>query len=95
MDSSAPTLGDFSARVGRDFAIATDAGSVSLALEAAEPLGAGERHGGAFELLFRGPREPVLEQAVHRMEEGGDSFEIFIVPIAQDDAGTRYQAIFN
>jgi hypothetical protein len=49
-----------------------------------------------FAIIFRGPREPILNQAMYRFEhdEMGE-FNLFIVPIRQDDDGTFYEAVFN
>ncbi|HEV2745792.1 MAG TPA: hypothetical protein VGW34_00660 [Allosphingosinicella sp.] len=85
---------DFSGSVGEAFEVATVAG-LRLVLEGVEPLGHSPRPGGAFSLLFRGPADPVLPQAIYELSGGGESHEIFIVPIARDSAGTQYQAIFN
>jgi hypothetical protein len=50
----------------------------------------------AFELVFRGPREPVLPQAIYRMThpEVG-TLDIFIVPLKSEAEGTTYQAVFS
>jgi len=49
-----------------------------------------------FAIIFRGPREPLLQQGTYLFEhdEMGE-FNLFIVPIRQDDAGTFYEAVFN
>lgn len=48
-----------------------------------------------FSLLFRGPPEPILPQAIYALEHAtlGVS-EIFLVPLAPDADGTRYEAVF-
>jgi hypothetical protein len=53
-------------------------------------------HQERFAIVFRGPREPLLEQGTYRLEhdEMGE-FILFIVPLRQDDAGTFYEAVFN
>jgi hypothetical protein len=49
-----------------------------------------------FELVFRGPREPLINQGSYRFQhdEMGD-FTLFIVPVAQNNDGTLYEACFN
>lgn len=49
-----------------------------------------------FAIVFRGPRQPVLNQGSYRFEhdEMGE-FILFIVPLSQDDDGTFYEAVFN
>lgn len=49
-----------------------------------------------FSLVFRGPREPRLEQMTYQMnhEVLGESL-IFLVPIRQDADSLYYEAIFN
>lgn len=49
-----------------------------------------------FAIVFRGPNELFLGQGIQRMKhEQLGQFEIFIVPISQDDRGYRYEAVFN
>jgi hypothetical protein len=69
--------------------------SVELTLEKAVELPSAGRTEGAFRLEFRGPREPLLPQAIYRFTSGDLRHEIFIVPVAQDDGGTLYEAVFN
>ena len=49
-----------------------------------------------FEIIFRGPREPLINQGSYRFEhdEMGDLM-LFIVPVEQDKDGTSYEACFN
>jgi hypothetical protein len=72
-----------------------DEPSVELRLEKAVELPSAGRAEGSFRLEFRGPREPVLPQAIYTFRSGDLSHEIFIVPVAQDDGGTLYEAVFN
>ena len=53
-------------------------------------------HQERFAIVFRGPREPLLNQGSYRFEhdERGD-FILFIVPLRQDDDGAFYEACFN
>lgn len=89
------SLDDFSGRVGRDFEVPVGDGVLLLRLTAAEALPLGIREGGSFRLELLGPQHPIMPQAIYLLREGGQDFEIFIVPIASDADGTRYEAIFN
>jgi hypothetical protein len=49
-----------------------------------------------FSLLFRGPLDKPLPQFLYRMEhEQIGVFELFLVPVGQDDSGLHYEAVFN
>ena len=59
---------------------------------------AGEWPGGRdpFSLIFVGPGEPMLPQAIYALTHADlGVLEIFVVPIAGDAEGVRYQAIFT
>jgi hypothetical protein len=86
---------DFEAKVGELFYLGSESGSVPLALEEARPLGDSLRPGGAFSLVFLGPADPLLPQAIYRLNFDGEPHDVFLVPIARDASGTRYEAIFN
>ncbi|MEA2219329.1 MAG: hypothetical protein QOJ35_1955 [Solirubrobacteraceae bacterium] len=95
VDLAALTLDAFTPLVGDAFAIAEPA---RLTLELSEASGAGEWPGGRqpFRLLFRGPPDPVLPQAIYRLEHARlGALEIFVVPVGRDDDGTSYEAIFT
>lgn len=49
-----------------------------------------------FAIVFRGPNETFLGQGMRRFEhpEMGE-FVLFLVPLAQDDQGYSYEAVFN
>lgn len=48
-----------------------------------------------FSLSFLGPREPILGQHVYRLEhESVGAIEVFVVPNASDERGTRYGVVF-
>ena len=50
----------------------------------------------AFSLVFRSRRETIIEQRIYAMQnERLGEVEIFIVPIAQDAEGVRYEAVFS
>ena len=67
---------------------------VELTLEKAAELPSSGREAGTFRLEFRGPREPVLQQAIYPFRGPGEAFEIFIVPVAREAQGTLYEAVF-
>lgn len=49
-----------------------------------------------FVLVFRGPSEAFLDQGVRYFKHDKmGRFELFIVPIKQDEQGFYYEAIFN
>jgi len=50
----------------------------------------------SFSLIFRGPLAPVLPQQIHKVEHDKlGAFDLFLVSIGPDKAGTCYQAVFN
>ncbi len=97
MDLEDLTLAMFEPLVGETFALDAGAGEpLELVLAAAAP--AGEQPGGRapFSLLFHGPPQPLLPQAIYRLEHTAlGALEIFIVPLGQDAQVTRYEAIFG
>ena len=49
-----------------------------------------------FALYFLGPGDFYLPQSTYRMEHDAlGQLDIFIVPVAKDDKGFRYEAIFS
>jgi hypothetical protein len=49
-----------------------------------------------FSAFFKGPRDRYLEQKVYALEhEQMGTFELFMVPVSQDQTGFRYEAVFN
>jgi hypothetical protein len=88
------TWDEFAGAAGTAYAVAVGEERIELTLERAEELPSAGRAGGSFRLEFLGPCDPVLPQGIYRMSHGEDEFEIFIVPIARNDDGTRYEAIF-
>jgi hypothetical protein len=50
----------------------------------------------SFSLVFAGPRKPFLSQRTYRVEhEKLGVFDLFLVPIGEDQHGFRYEAVFN
>ena len=49
-----------------------------------------------FSAYFTGPGEFFLPQSTYSLEHDRmGKFEIFLVPIARDESGVRYEAVFN
>ncbi|MFQ5935561.1 MAG: hypothetical protein ACE5LB_04030 [Acidiferrobacterales bacterium] len=49
-----------------------------------------------FSILFRGPRQPALEQRIYRLEHPQMGvLDVFLVPIGQSEGGVHYEAIFS
>ena len=49
-----------------------------------------------FSLLFRAVQDTLLEQGTYRLEHDRlEAGELFLVPVAKDDKGVYYQAVFN
>jgi hypothetical protein len=49
-----------------------------------------------FSIFFNGPRGLRLEQGTYKLEHAAmGTFDLFLVPIAQNDQGFRYEAVFN
>lgn len=86
----------FANRLGERFRLAADDGSHDLTLVECKRLGGTALEREPFSLVFLGLREPVLPQRIYPLahDELGE-LEIFLVPIAQDADGTRYEAIFT
>ncbi len=74
-------------------------GEADLTLELAEarpidlPAKGGARR--QFSLLFKGPGQPLLPQATYTLENDElGTMEIFLVPVAADEDGVDYEAVF-
>jgi hypothetical protein len=88
---------DFAGKAGASYDVLVEGGAVPLILKTAEPLPQGPREGGSFRLLFAGPPDRMLAQGTYPFRSGGEAGEtddIFIVPIADDQDGRQYEAIF-
>ncbi|MGN1286047.1 MAG: DUF6916 family protein [Bradyrhizobium sp.] len=69
---------------------------VELKLERVEPAGNSGRAGGAFSLLFAGPRGASLPQATYPVRHPAlGVIDIFLVPIGPLEDGNGYQAVFT
>ena len=91
---------EFSKHVNTKFRVGLD-GDKSLELELDEVksyLSQSNEQTGMerFSLYFNGPNQPFLSQASYAMDHDQmGEFEIFIVPLAQNEAGFRYESVFN
>jgi hypothetical protein len=91
-------LSDFADSVGAAFSIGDGDDALELTLERAEALPGCAPATETFRLEFRGPFAPILPQAIYTFrptEREARSFDIFIVPVGREEAGTLYEAIFT
>ena len=100
MDVAQIDLAGASKRVGEQFRIDVDDGSsISLELTAATRANVapnGVQSDTSFSLTFRGPVEPLLNQGILPMNNDAWGLtHLFLVPVAQDDDGTYYEAVFS
>lgn len=88
-------LDEFTGREGQSFELVLEGGSVPFTLAKVQALSPSGREAGAFVLEWRGPADPVLPQSIYTFRQGDEAVEMFIVPLAKDGEGTRYEAVFN
>jgi hypothetical protein len=98
------TAETFRPRIAEPFRVALENGR-TLELRLEEVRAAGEETAGPdrdaglrlpFSILFRGPLDPLLPQKTYLFEHDElGSFDLFIVPIGRDEAGTCYEAVFG
>lgn len=89
------SLSDFSDSVDTSYRLVAGDHQLELVLAQAAELPPSPRAAGAFRLEFRGPTQPLLEQATYRFHQGDAIFDIFIVPVARDAGGALYEAVFT
>lgn len=91
------TVEDFLPHVGKPFEVGEPGRAQPLQLLSASLLGnplPAARQG--FALLFRGTTAPRLPQGTHRvLHPSCGELGLFLVAVGSDDAGQRYEAIFN
>jgi hypothetical protein len=94
------THATFEPCVGQTFVVRGEsADTLDLTLVAvtvvADPIpGVTSRH--AFSLIFRGPADRRLDQALYHFEnETAGALDFTIVPIGPDSEGLRYEAVFS
>lgn len=88
------TLEDFRLWLDQSCHVAVGEYRLPMTLTAAEPLAGSQRNGGGFRLEFRGPADPVLAQATMAVHGPTATRDIFLVPIARNAEGARYEAVF-
>lgn len=79
---------------GASFELEIDGGPAQLRVADVAELPATGREGGSFRVELAGPADRLLPQATYRFRRGEAEFEMFIVPVARDPDGIRYEAIF-
>jgi hypothetical protein len=90
------TPADFQALVGQRFTVVQNEGDLGLELLLVRALPPHSRRAEPFALLFRGPRQPALEQRIHTLAHAEvGALPIFLVPVKGDGQGVEYEAIFN
>jgi hypothetical protein len=80
---------------GQEYAVGTDGDGLTLRIDRVEAVAGAPRAGGGFRIEFVGPGAPLLPQATYALFRGGETKEIFIVPVAREPGGIRYEAVFN
>jgi hypothetical protein len=88
---------EFAACLDQDFEIVFPDGTLSLKLSEARPLGARpESTREPFALTFRGAPQLRLPQGIYKMRNAAlGEMEIFLVQLAADQTGSRFEAVFN
>lgn len=96
------TKESFEPRKGETFTLSAegpDQAEVEIALELATVQGTGLQGRAPreqFSLHFHGPSDPVLPQSIYRLENAEmGTMELFLVPVARDDQGVTYEAVFT
>ena len=91
-----PTYDDFASHLDTEFHISGDAGAIkAILIEAIKGLPREEGAPPPFSVIFLGPLEPELPQGMHTLSHPqiGD-LDVFLVPIARDEEGMRYETVF-
>ena len=88
------TWDEFADAAGSSYTIQAGDVPIEFTLDRVQQLPPSGRASGSFRLEFLGPLEPALPQAIYPFHGLDEMFEMFIVPIAREPAGMRYEAIF-
>ncbi|MGY3441079.1 MULTISPECIES: DUF6916 family protein [unclassified Bradyrhizobium] len=89
-------IDDFTPHQDMEFEMQAADRVVVLKLAKVEPAGNSGRPGGAFSLLFAGPKGAWLPQAIYAVRHPAlGVIEMFLVPIGPLADGNGYQAIFT
>ncbi len=95
-DAPPLTFTQFEPLVGNEFRVVSLEEPVFLSLVEVEKRTHGEREGGAFSVLWKGPLEPLLPQQTYAIEHPELGVrEYFIVPVAEKTDGYQYEAVFT
>jgi hypothetical protein len=95
-DLAALRIGDFTPHLDAGFDLQAPGGVLPLQLARVDPAGNSGRAGGAFSLIFVGPKGPFLPQAIYPVTHPAlGIMEIFLVPIGPRHDGNGYQAVFT
>jgi len=90
------TAAAFDTQVGQAFSTRISEEEILLELTEVTRLGAGERDGGAFSLVFEGPQAPLATQGTYRLLDSNDNaLDLFLVPINQTETASYYEAVFT
>lgn len=93
------TLEDFAPRLNETFAVDVDQGRTPFVLVEARPLPAPPMVGmvrAPFSLVFFNASPVIFPQRIYQMEnESLGGFGVFLVPVARNQDGFLYQAVFN
>ena len=69
---------------------------IELFVESVQALPAHRLRAAPFSVVLRGPPAPLLAQATYALRHPRHGvIEVFLVPVARDAAGARYEATFN
>ena len=93
------TLEHFASRINETFTVDLGHGNASFVLMEARPLPAHPFQGmirAPFSLFFHHASAVLFPQRIYQMECAGiGNFGIFLVPVARNQDGFVYQAVFN
>lgn len=93
------TEAEFSQHVGSKFLLKLEQQALELELTEVKGYlpGPDDQTGmERFSVFFTGPRETPVPQRVYQLNHVSmGEFELFLVPIARDEQGSRYEAVFN
>jgi len=87
---------NFAAQLNKKFRVQIDeANAVDLVLAEVSELKSSPRQE-QFSIVFQGPLKMFLGQGLRQFEQDEmGEFDLFLVPIGQDDNGYSYEAVFN
>jgi hypothetical protein len=96
VDLAKLNIDDFTPHQDAEFEMQAADRAVALKLAKVEPAGNSGRPGGAFSLLFAGPKGAWLPQAIYPVRHPAlGVMDIFLVPVGPLADGNGYQAVFT